>query len=310
MNVHPDQNNIPASKRTSFHLRLRNGQGWNIIVEKSLSPWLENFARIMELSPYKKAKYTNLICLRSEKRIKEFQQILGNIKSGLNIELPAKGWHADQLTHAQLWTSSETSDVIYEIIQTGVHSQYQRMWQALFPIYLKAQKEGGLPIHAAFIERDGKGFLLSGPGGSGKSTCSRRVPPPWKAHSDDETLIVKSPQGYFAHPFPTWSEYLQNCSKKTWNVRLSLPVEAILFIKKSKKDKIEDMKKSQAAVYLYDVAFETILWGRYERPQEENKSLNLKLLDSACQLVRDIPTYFLHVSKKGRFWENIEEKFF
>ena len=70
------------------------------------------------------------------------------------------------------------------------------------------------------------------------------------------------------------------------------------------------MGKSQSAVHLYGVAFEAIPWGSFERPPEKNKALNLKLLDSACQLIRDIPAYFLHVSEKGRFWENIEEKFF
>ena len=56
-----------------------------------------------------------------------------------------------------------------------------------------------LSRHLAGISRGRASFWPTGR--DRKSTCSRRVPPPW-ACCDDEVLVVKSPEGRDLTPFP------------------------------------------------------------------------------------------------------------
>ena len=83
-------------------------------------------------------------------------------------------------------------------------------WESLY--------RGGLPFHATLLEYQGQGIILAAPGGTGKSTCSRRVPPPWRACCDDEVLVVEGPgRPLPGTPFPhlerlllaTGREYLE-----------------------------------------------------------------------------------------------------
>ena len=67
-----------------------------------------------------------------------------------------------------------------------------------------AQIRGGLLLHAALAELDGRGVILAGSHDVGKSTASSRLPVPWHSLSDDACLVVKdSEDRYWAHPWPT-----------------------------------------------------------------------------------------------------------
>jgi SynChlorMet cassette protein ScmC len=52
------------------------------------------------------------------------------------------------------------------------------------------EARGGLLIHGALAEWNGKGVILAGKSGVGKSTASARLTPAWRSLSDDATLIV------------------------------------------------------------------------------------------------------------------------
>jgi SynChlorMet cassette protein ScmC len=81
----------------------------------------------------------------------------------------------------------------------------------LDPIFMQVIDTGALPLHAGLVEREGRGALLAGPSGIGKSTCCAKIPAPWNAHSDDETIVLRDSIGRFvAHPFPTWSDNFHN----------------------------------------------------------------------------------------------------
>ncbi len=86
-----------------------------------------------------------------------------------------------------------------------------------------SEKNGGLLVHGALAEWNGQGVILAGPGGVGKTTASKRLPRPWRSLSDDNTLIVKSPDGsYWAHPWPTWSQYRQGKMSGSWDVQTAV----------------------------------------------------------------------------------------
>jgi len=167
---------------------------------------------------------------------------------------------------------------------------------------------GGLPFHACLAGHDGAGVLLAAPGGGGKSTCARRLPPPWKVLCDDETLIVRDPKGcYFVHPFPTWSNFFWRREERTWDVQKSLPLSAIFFIKKGKRDEVIPMGRAEAAARMYQAAQQVCLrnW-RYFSAEEERQEKE-KLFANACGLSKKIPGFTLHVSLKGQFWKEVEK---
>ena len=127
-----------------------------------------------------------------------------------NLDIPrlqAQGWikiYQDFVQHpiftpggimSSVSTTPAGKILFIPLMSFGVHAVH---WESLY--------RGGLPFHATLLEYQGQGIILAAPGGTGKSTCSRRVPPPWRACCDDEVLVVKSPDGrYLAHPFPTWT---------------------------------------------------------------------------------------------------------
>jgi len=97
----------------------------------------------------------------------------------------------------------------------------------------------------------GHGFLLAGQGGTGKSTCCRRLPNNWKPLCDDESLIVlDKSKVYHVHPFPTWSDYIQKRAKNIWDVQGSVPLSAIFFLEQSEKDEVIPLSKEQSAILM------------------------------------------------------------
>jgi SynChlorMet cassette protein ScmC len=181
------------------------------------------------------------------------------------------------------------------------------MLLALYPIFERAQNSGGVPFHAALLERNGIAVLLVAPGSTGKSTCCIRLRSPWQPLCDDETLIVRDlEKRYLAHPFPTWSDYLMKRSTKTWNIEYHLPLSAIFFMEQAETEEVLPIGQGEAAAYIHHSAMQVCRRRLYHLNRRESKSLRLKLFDNACELSRAIPAFKLGVSLKGRFWEKIE----
>jgi SynChlorMet cassette protein ScmC len=181
------------------------------------------------------------------------------------------------------------------------------MYRAFYPIHQRAIEAGGLPFHAGLVEYKGRGLLLAGPGGIGKSTCCRRLPFAWRALCDDETLIVLHKQkGYFAHPFPTWSLHLLGRSEKTWNIQEHLPLDAIFFLEQAKMDEVSPIKSARAAILINQTA--NAICMRYERVLnlQEKRAQRKKIFVNACALAKSVPCFILRISLKGEFWKKIE----
>jgi SynChlorMet cassette protein ScmC len=166
---------------------------------------------------------------------------------------------------------------------------------------------GGLPFHAALAEHQGKGVILAAPSGTGKSTCSRRLMPPWQARCDDEVLIVLSSDGrYLAHPFPTWSACIAPGENPTYNSQDFSHLAGIFFFEQAPVDECLPLHPAEAAVEAVvssQVALARFLW--YCTPEEARK-IRCKLFANACKLAKEVPAFRLRVSLTGSFWEKLE----
>lgn len=296
------------NRRNARFLQLVNGQGWRIIATEGVEKWVNKLARIMEIKTYESNGYPKLFFVRGQSGKKGGQKPLSKSKQNILEGFPRRGCKIHDFRLLRLWVHHDVPDIICEIRGKQNHElDIIRMWYALHPVYQRCQESGGLPFHAGLIEQDGKGILLAGHGGAGKSTCCQRLPHPWYAVCDDETLIVRDDQKrYFAHPFPTWSDYLWKRSERTWNVQRYLPLSAIFFLEQADTDEAIPIGQGQAAIFVNQLAMDICRRNWRHLDPKEVMMFKEKLFNNACELARAVPAFKLRVSLSGRFWEKIE----
>ena len=285
-----------------YRLRFSDGNGWQITAIERLRSWLDRFACIMELKTSAPNGYPHLIFVGKS---------LGKEMHGEmpRLALPHYGWNLHDFRALRVWLHADVPHVICELgPEKGHDLEILRMLLSCYPVYHRAQGSGGLPFHAALIERNGIGVLLAAQGNRGKTTCCKRIPAPWHALCDDETLVVPNDSSrYHAHPFPTWSDYLFRRSQRTWNVERHVPLSAIFFLEQTDSDKVVPLGQGQATVRVFQSAMQ--VWdGRWHRLDGREKgALRRKCFENACELAKAIPAFLLHVSVGGRFWEEMEK---
>jgi hypothetical protein len=170
------------------------------------------------------------------------------------------------------------------------------------------QARGGVLIHGALAERDGSGVILAAPGGTGKTTASDRLPAPWRSLCDDTTLVVPDFQGnYWAHPWPTWSRFLDGGPGGTWDVQNAIPLKGVFFLARAVEDRVESVGPGQAVSLLVECAEQTSQLMARGLSKEETRALHLEWFNNLCALVRVVPTHVLHISLTGAFWQEIEQ---
>lgn len=169
------------------------------------------------------------------------------------------------------------------------------------------ESHGGLLIHGALAEWNGKGVILTGKSGIGKSTASGRLPPTWRSLSDDASLIVKSGPGrYAAHPWPTWSRIFDGETGASWPVGRGVPLAGIYFI--SRDCRVPSEVRPHPAVVLelldlaYDVSWDVLCGG----VREDQRNIRLQLFDNARLVAAAAPCRTLRVTLQNAFWETIE----
>jgi SynChlorMet cassette protein ScmC len=219
------------------------------------------------------------------------------------------GWYSYYHRTLRVWCHNSIPDVVCEVlVNKGVKIELINMWFALQAIYQRSISKGGLPFHAGLIELGGRGVLLAAAGDTGKSTCCRRIPHPWRLLCDDEVLVaLDKQQKYRAHPFPTWSDYLWQQSEKTWNVQFSVPLFGVFFLEQSEGDEVKSIGEGEAALLMTESAIQIChkFWRSVDK--EDQKKFREELFNSACKMAKKIPAYRLGVSLNGRFWEKIEQ---
>lgn len=175
-------------------------------------------------------------------------------------------------------------------------------------IALRTLPGGGLLLHGALAEKDGQGVILAAPGGTGKTTASNRLPPPWRSLCDDTTLVVPDGSGgYRAHPWPTWSRFRDKGPGGSWRVEESVPLAALFFLSRAEEDRVEPAAVPDAAAYLTESLHQTVgIPSQHGRTPEEAARHCWMELAAATALARAVPAYRLEISLTGMFWEAID----
>ena len=170
-----------------------------------------------------------------------------------------------------------------------------------------SENNGGLLVHGALAEWNGSGVVLAGPGGVGKTTASKRLPLPWRSLCDDVTLIVKAQDGtYWAHPWPTWSQYRQGDLSGFWDVQDAVKLGMVCMLSRNKKDRVSPLPIRQAISELVDVNGQTFFILANGMNKDAVRRLNLMRFHNAVAISQKIPVCRLNISLDGKFWEELE----
>lgn len=186
-------------------------------------------------------------------------------------------------------------------------SPYINLVRLSLIIAREAQTNGGVLIHGAFAELDGMGVILAAPGGTGKTTASNRLPPPWCSLCDDITLVIQDPQGnYWGHPWPTWSTFLDGGTGGAWNVQKAVPLKGIFFLTRAVADRTARIGHGRAVSLLVESARQASMNMEQNMPKDELRAMHLERFNKLYDLARVIPVQELHISLDGAFWREIE----
>jgi SynChlorMet cassette protein ScmC len=289
-------------------LKLANGRVWRFIADRD-SEWLcEDLARLAELDAASLVPCETIALVSGGRELLSAEVLEKVRKLSGAIALPGCGWVRNNHRVLEFWSQpgipfAITSPLIHQDPMMNI----LQVRQTLYPVMAGEIAAGGLPVHAALVERDGEGVLIAAKAGTGKSTCCQRIPPPWHGLCDDEALIVKTGEvDYRVHPFLTWSEYTGGPAKRTWHVERHVRLAAIFFLEQADIDAAVPCPKGMAAASLYFSGVEAF-W-KYDLGMDAARvaEFRARMLDNACQIARTTPAFVLKANLTGRFWDAIE----
>jgi SynChlorMet cassette protein ScmC len=172
----------------------------------------------------------------------------------------------------------------------------------------RSEARGGVLLHAALMEWQGRGVILAGPGGRGKTTASRRLPASWNTLSDDLALVVRDPKGrYFAHPWPTWSRFMWGGSGDAWDVQHAVPLRGLFFLDRAETDAVEPLGPGHAVTLLVEAAEQAALELNGGMKREALRRARIQRFESRCALASAMPAYVLRLSLHGDYWRLLEQ---
>jgi SynChlorMet cassette protein ScmC len=300
---------VKATVTGEYLLRLGNGQGWLLTSTRGVKSEVGRLARLMGLEPCALEEYPRLVFIRGGQDKRAYEKTISRRVKKTGGNLRCVGWQAYDLRVCRVWYHNDTPDLICEM--THDEDVYEEdilsMRLSLYPIYQQVLDTGGLPLHAGLVEHRGKGVLLAAPRNSGKSTSCRRLPSSWHTLCDEEALIVRhAERRYLVHPLPTWSDYFEKRSKRTWKVNNHLPLTSIFLLEKSTVDEVIPLGQGEATAFVNQLALQMCYRYWADLDPTEMRSRRTKLLENICELGRVVPAFKLRVSLNGRFWEKIE----
>ena len=165
------------------------------------------------------------------------------------------------------------------------------------------QQRGGILLHGALAEINGKAIILAAPGGTGKTTASRRLPLPWHSWSDDMSLIIPCRPGeYWAHPWPTWSRFNNGEVGGSWQTKAAFPLQAVFFLEQSRIESLKTVGKGEAASLLVQSNKQANQGLDYLKKNNQARYDWHKRFENICNLVQTVPVYVLQLSLYGSFW--------
>ncbi len=142
-------------------------------------------------------------------------------------------------------------------------------------------KLGGAVLHGSAVAYAGQGIIFSANSGVGKSTHTSL----WKERFGSKTVIINDDKPairfYDHQPYifgTPWS------GKTDLNSNISVPLKAIVFIKRSEVNRLEYLTPRESIV---------LLSGQFWRPYYDN-SICMLVMDFIDKLVRGVPILRLH----------------
>jgi SynChlorMet cassette protein ScmC len=290
-------------------LELSNGLRWCVVSDETLSGHAARLAELLQLKRGWTGDCARLILISLDGESRTCPPISWLRWNGLTRDVPDEGWRLRDRRRVRCWSHAAVPDIICEISETFVFNHdFIPGEPIIMALYDKAVESGCIPLHAGLCELEGKGVLLVGGSGSGKTTCCRRFPQPWRALCDDEVLVIPDAvQGYTGHPFPTWSQLVWGFSGKSWEVGKHTPVSAIFFLEHAETDSMVRLGQGNSAMRLFRSACEVMLRSRWDRDVLDMKTTRNQLFDNACRLARQVPAHVLHTSLHGHFWLEVEK---
>lgn len=293
----------------AYTLRLADGQRWDFCFARGLTRWGKFFTSIMNLGPAGIHRGRALVFVdppEGDASVSDHPQKIEH--AALPTVQDKHSWSAQDPGPVRIWRTDRASRVVVEPrFHTNPELETISMLFSLIPVYQAVISNGGIPFHAALVTRSGAGVLIAAKGDGGKSKCAARIPKPWNALCDDETVIVRDTTGrYVVHPFPTWSDCISGRSDRTWDVQHYVPLQAIFFLEQAAEDEVIEVSSAQAATRAYKATEQISVQTLRGLQPSDVRAIRHRLFENACDLVNAVPTYVLRASLDGKFWEEME----
>ncbi len=295
---------------TAYHLCFDDGANWQFRASEKTRPWVEAFATAMGLS--RGGNADTLAVTFEEILVKRGERLdpvvrLDRERYG---DMPEEGWHVEGFKDVVLYEHPQVG-IIYGLLPDATRKGWKdQMRRSLLPLFRRGVLSGELPLHAALVEREGAGVILAASSGVGKSTCCRRLPPPWRALAEDLCqVVVSEDRGYRVHPLPTWSALDPDAPGEGRCVAsCSVPLRAVFFIEQAQGDECIAFDKVRSAAALARCSLEVFrsVTGHF-RLRYESTDVKRAIYNNAASLALAMPCYLLRLSLQGRFWDKIEE---
>ena len=191
----------------------------------------------------------------------------------------------------------EVSNILFSINHLGAAMQLQLIGNS-----------NCTPFHCALLEINSRGAVIGGRGDTGKSTCASRIPPPHRALADDYAMIYEHEGKILAQAMPTWSNYVNGDTEYTADCSQIVEVDSFFFLRQSPDDYVEPINGNNAAQYA-NTAMQDLLKVRLltDMPEDLKNYFRTKVFDFAQRLVKLKPTYVLHATLHGDFWNKMDE---
>jgi SynChlorMet cassette protein ScmC len=284
----------------SYLLDLGFRLSWRLSASRQIQPLLEKLAGVLGIRAGRNDTWPRLV-------LGSNPVDFGQHHSPERI--PTEGWTATDLMTTKIWSHSEVEDLFFDLECDGNPNDFFRMWSSIFhTLYGRAIDAGGLPLHAALIERNGFAVALAGESGRGKSTCCRRLPAPWRVLADDNMLLLpQAPQCFSAHPCATWGDVLRGDQIESSPVQTKVKLSAIFFLEHAQFDEIESIGPMETALRINQSAHQIFGCNVDSLEKPRRRLTRTRLFENACRISKSVKAYILRASLGGRFWERIND---
>ncbi len=270
-----------------YDLCLADGTCWVIAAgDEGASPVVDVFARAMSLPEH--ASPGRFLWVVSEERMTQMHKGEDDLFHILN---PAAG--------------------------SGVY--FEQLHGLSYAIACQVLSNGGILLHGALAEYvapiatiqgkcEGVGVIMAAPSGTGKTTASNRLRLPWTSLCDDLTLVVRDAQGnYWAHPWPTWSQFWYGRPGGPWNTPRAVPLSAIFLLVRNQHDYTEKVGSGRSVSLLLEIAKQAVHAKEKRQKMSRIRTLRLMRFNNLCAITKIIPLRILYFSADGMFWVEMEK---